>query len=108
MEGKIRNFTLQGRVLTVTAMLDKQGGTLYQLDFSDRATDPLTYEGLAEILGEIKSDIEDVFELGWKYVEDEKTGRAMQDENGHLVVEGRTLYNDYIADFEKTGEHADE
>lgn len=108
MEGKIRNFTLQGRVFTVTAMVDKLGRTRYQLDISDRATEPLTYEGLAEMLGEIKSDLEDVFELSWKYAEDEKTGRAMQDENGHLVVEGRILYNDYITNFEETWNHADQ
>ena len=108
MEGKIRNFTLQGNVFTVTARLDKLGETRYQLDISGRATDPLTYEDLVEMLDEIKSDVENVFELGWKFAEDEKTGRAMQDENGHLVIEGKTLYNDCIKDFEKTWNHADE
>ena len=45
-KGKIKNFTLAGDALMLTAMVDKSGDTRYQLDTSLAFGETLTYEGL--------------------------------------------------------------
>ena len=99
MAGKIKNFTLQGNLFSLTASVDRHGETRYELDISDRALCATTFDGLVDILSEIRRDLSEVFELRYKYTHDDE---VVQDENGLWLVEGETVYNPYIEDFEKT------
>lgn len=108
MAGKIKNFTLQGNIFTLTASVDRHGETRYELDIDDRALCATTFEGLVDILSEIRRDLGEVFELRYKYAHDDE-GKVVQDKDGLWLVEGETVYNPHIEDFEKTwGEDADE
>lgn len=101
MAGKIKNFTLQGNLMSLTASVDRHGETRYVLDISDRALCATTFDGLVDILSEIRRDLSEVFELRYIYAHDDK-GKVVQDENGLWLVEGETVYNPHIEDFEKT------
>lgn len=101
MAGKIKNFTLQGNLMSLTASVDRHGETRYELDIDDRALCATTFEGLVDILSEIRRDLNEVFELRYIYAHDGE-GKVVQDENGLWLVEGETVYNPHIEDFEKT------
>lgn len=101
MAGKIKNFTLQGNLMSLTASVDRHGETRYVLDISDRALCTTTFDGLVDILSEIRRDLSEVFELRYIYAHDDE-GKVVQDENGLWLVEGETVYNPHIEDFEKT------
>nr|DAH64694.1 MAG TPA: hypothetical protein [Caudoviricetes sp.] len=106
--GKIKNFTLQGNLMSLTASVDAHGVTRYELDIDDRALYTTTFDGLVDILSEIRRDLSEVFELRYVYTHDDD-GKVVQDENGLWLVEGEAVYNPHIEDFEKTwGEDADE
>lgn len=108
MAGKIKNFTLQGNLMSLTASVDAHGVTRYALDIEDRALCTTTFDGLVDILSEIKRDLNEVFELWYVYTHDDE-GKVVKDENGLWLVEGETVHNPHIEDFEKTwGEDADE
>lgn len=101
MAGKIKNFTLQGNLMSLTASVDAHGVTRYALDIEDRALCTTTFDGLVDILSEIKRDLNEVFELWYVYAHDDE-GKIVKDENGLLLVEGETVHNPHIEDFEKT------
>lgn len=101
MAGKIKNFTLQGNLFSLTASVDRHGETRYELYISDRALCATTFDGLVDILSEIRRDLSEVFELRYEYTHDDE-GKVVQDKNGLWLVEGETVYNPYIEDFEKT------
>lgn len=101
MAGKIKNFTLQGNLMSLTASVDAHGVTRYALDIEDRALCTTTFDGLVDILSEIKRDLNEVFELWYVYAHDDE-GKVVKDENGLWLVEGETVYNPHIEDFEKT------
>lgn len=100
-KGRIRNFTLAGDVLTLTAMVDKLGGTCYQLDTSLAFGETLTYEGLITMLEAVMSDIKEVFELGMTFKKDEN-GELIETEDGALFPDGNGLKNEHIEAFERT------
>lgn len=101
MAGKIKNFTLQGNLMSLTASVDAHGVTRYALDIEDRALCTTTFDGLVDILSEIKRDLNEVFELWYVYTHDDE-GKVVKDENGLWLVEGETVHNPHIEDFEKT------
>lgn len=101
MAGKIKNFTLQGNLMSLTASVDAHGVTRYALDIEDRALCTTTFDGLVDILSEIRRDLNEVFELWYVYTHDDE-GKVVKDENGLWLVEGETVHNPHIEDFEKT------
>lgn len=108
MAGKIKNFTLQGNLMSLTASVDAHGVTRYALDIEDRALCTTTFDGLVDILSEIRRDLSEVFELCYVYIHDDE-GKVVKDENGLWLVDGETVHNPHIKNFEKTwGEDADE
>lgn len=100
-KGRIKNFTLAGDVLTLTAMVDKLGETCYQLDTSLAFGETLTYEGLIIMLEAVMADIKEVFELGMTFKKDEN-GELIETEDGALFPDGNGLRNEHIEAFERT------
>lgn len=100
-KGKIKNFTLAGDALMLTAMVDKSGDTRYQLDTSLAFGETLTYEGLVNMLEAVKSDIDNVFELGITYKR-EPNGCLAETDYGELITDGVGLNNDFVENFERT------
>lgn len=100
-EGRIKNFTREGNVLTLTAMVGKTSGdTRYQLDTSLMFGETLTYEGLVNMLEALKADIEDVFKLGMTY-ETDSNGNLIYTDDDRLIPAGNGINNSHIEAFER-------
>lgn len=99
-EGRIKNFTLEGNVLTLTAMVGKSGDTRYQLGTSLMFGETLTYDGLVNMLEALKADIEDVFKLGMTY-ETDSNGNLIYTDDDRLIPAGNGINNSHIEAFER-------
>lgn len=107
MNGKIRNFTLDGQIIKLSAFLDGDVRPTYKLDFGI-LEDELYYDDLAEALSQLKEDIENVLDVGLAYKEDEK-GNLLYDKDNKLIPTGlNEIRNPYIRDFEKMYEDNEE
>ena len=104
-EGKIKNFTLEGNVLTLTATVGKLGDTRYRLDMSLMFGETLTYDGLVSMLEAVKSDIEDVFQLGLVFKRD-KDGNFILTDDDRFVPDGNGINNRYVEAFEREWSNA--
>lgn len=104
-EGRIKNFTLEGNVLMLTAMVGKSGDTRYQLDTNLMFGETLTYDGLVNMLTALKADIEDVFKL-WMTYETDSTGNLIYTDDDRLIPAGNGINNSHIETFERTWRNA--
>lgn len=102
-EGRIKNFTLEGNVLTLTARVIT-GVTLYQLNPSV-FEGTLTYEELVRVLEAVQADISDVFELGMAY-ETDSNGNLLYTDDNRLIPAGNRINNSHIEAFEREWHNA--
>lgn len=100
-EGKIKNFTLAGDMLTMSAMVNSYGETRYSLEMSYEPHDTLTHDEMVHMLEEMVNDIDGVFQLGMTYKYDEN-GKLKEDANGNIIQDKMSMKNSIISTFERT------
>lgn len=107
MNGKIRNFTLDGQIMRLNAYLDNNEKPSYKIDFGVFKTE-MHYDDLVRALSELKEDIENILDVSPAYKED-KNGNLIYDKNNNLIPTGKNeIRNPYIRDFEKMYEDNEE
>lgn len=104
-EGRIKNFTLEGNVLTLTAMVGKSGDTRYQLNTSLMFGETLTYEELVSMIEAVQADIEDVFRLRMTYKTD-SNGNLIYTDDDRLIPTGNGINNPHVEAFERAWSNA--
>ena len=104
MNGRIKNFTLEGNALTLTAMAGKSGNTSYQLDASV-FEETLTYNELVRVLEAVQADIENVFKL-WMTYQTDSNGDLIHADDGSFIPTGNKIHNSYVEAFERVWRNA--
>ena len=104
-EGRITNFTLEGKAIRLTAFL-KDGKTAYNLNLAF-VGDDMSYKEFLSEMTLLKQDMDAMLELQQKFKEEEDGALAV-DEHNRLIPDGMTLDNELIQTFEETWNHADQ